>query len=143
MKPHVILLIVVLFASCSSDDQRTNNVADANKIARNKETAVKNEVTAVTRAAQKLEQKGRGMEIYRMVKNPESARECKTAFEDGQKQIQDLETRIKNLPESYNARLMPVIGDLTECVSCSNEAKAGCVKARASVNKAIAEIYGQ
>lgn len=142
MKLRIILLTAILFVSCS-DKKPNNSAADENKIARNKETAVKNEVTEITRAAQKLEQLGRGMEIYRMVKNSASARECRISFEDGQKRIMDLEARIKKLPDAYNAQLSPIISDLRECVSCANEAKAGCVKARASVNKAIAEIYRQ
>ena len=136
------MLTIFLFVSCSGNPPPNNDV-DENRKAKNKQTAIKNEITEITRTAQKLEQQGRGMEMFRQAGNAENMRECNIAMEDGQKQIKDLEARIKNLPDSYNAQLSSIINDLNECVSCLKKAMPSCVKARASINKAIAEIYPQ
>ena len=141
-KPYFAIFSIFLFLSCSAD-KPASNVADENKKAKNKETAIKNEATEITRAAQKLEQKGRAMEMFRQAKNAENMRECNIAMEDAQKQTKDLDDRIKKLPESFNIKLAPIIADLNECVSCSDKAKASCVNARASINKAIKEIFPQ
>ncbi len=81
--------------------------------------------------------------MFRQAGTPENMRECNSSMEEGQKQIKDLEARIKNLPEAYNIQLTPIITDLNECVSCSKNAKTSCVNVRASINKAIKEIYPQ
>jgi len=140
MKLCILLFITVLFAACSGKPQ-ANNAPDENKRARNKEIALKNEVTEITRAFQKLEQQGRGMEIFRQANDAANDRECGIAMEDGRKQAVDLETRIKNLPENYHARLLPIIGDATACASCSDKAMDICKKARASINQVIKELY--
>ncbi len=135
-----ILLIAVFFAACSGDSA-ANTAATENKRAKNKEIAAKNEVTEITRAFQKLEQKGRDMEMFRRANNAANDRECSAAAESAQKQTIDLEARIKNLPENYNVRLLPIINDLNECASCSNNAAESCKNARASINQVIKEIF--
>ena len=140
MKLCILLLIVIFIAACS-DKPQANNAADENRRARNKETAAKNEVTEITRHLQKLEQKGRGMEIFRQANNAANDRECGIAMEEAQKQSADLETRIKNLPENFQLKLLPIIGDAAACASCADAAMDSCKKARASVNQAIKEIY--
>ena len=126
--------------SCSGKPQ-VNNVADENKKAKNKEIALKNEVTELTRVAQKLDQQGRGMEMFRQAGNAANDRECNAAMEDGQKQLKDFEERIGKLPDNYRAQLTPIIADLNDCVSCSKKAMDGCRKARASINQAIKGIF--
>lgn len=140
MKPYILLLTASLFASCSGSKQ-ANNAADENKKARNKEVAVKNEVTELTRLAQKLEQQGRGMDLLRKVKNPQSQSECAAQMEDAQKQLKDFEARVNNLPDNYKAQLTSITDDLNECIICSKTSTESCVKARASINKTIKEIY--
>ena len=141
MKLGILLLIVVSIAACSGKPQ-ANNAADENRRARNKETAAKNEVTEITRLLQKLEQKGRGMEIFRQANNAANDRECGIAMEEAQKQAADLEARIKNLPETFQPKLLPIVGDAAACASCADAtAMDSCKKARASVNQAIKEIY--
>lgn len=140
MKLCISLLIAVFFVACSGKPQ-AKNTADENKRAKNKEIAAKNEVAEITRTFQKLEQQGRGMEIFRQANNAANDRECGAAMEDAQKQIIGLEARMKNLPESYNVRLLPIVGDLTECASCVDKAMNSCRKARASINQAIKEMY--
>ena len=81
------------------------------------------------------------MEIFRQANNAANDRECGVAMEDAQKQTTDLEARIKNLPESYHARLLPLIGDVAACASCADKAMDDCKKARASVNQLIKELY--
>jgi len=137
-----ILFAALLFISCSVQPQANQpgaaNIANTEK---NKQTAAKNEVTEITRIAQKIEQHGRAMDSYRAMPGADGSRNCAAVMDDERKQIANLEARIKNLPENYNARLMPIIGELNECVSCADKAIEICKKARASINQAIKEIY--
>ncbi|MCY7375928.1 MAG: hypothetical protein LH472_08130 [Pyrinomonadaceae bacterium] len=142
MKTTLLIITAFIFGACSGNPQAEN--IDPNKekiISKNNQTAIINEVTLITTAAQKLEKEGRGMEIYRNSVKAESLRQCNLISADEQKQVQDLADRITKLPESYNPILTPIIGDLNECVACSKKAAESCVKARASINKAIKQLY--
>ena len=140
MKFYIALAAVFLLISCSGKPA-ANNAADENKKAKNKEIALKNEVTELTRVAQKLDQQGRGMEIFRQAGNAENMRECAAAMEEAQKQLKDFEERTGKLPDSYRAHLTPLSAALNECVSCEKKAMDGCRKARASINEAINRLY--
>ncbi len=137
-----ILFTATLFISCANqpraDKTGAATVANTEK---NKQIAFKNEVTEITRVAQKIEQQGRAMDSYRALPGAEGARQCASVMDDQRKQTANLEARVKNLPENYNARLTPIIGELNDCVSCGKQAIDGCKKARASINQAIKEIY--
>jgi len=141
MKLSILLLIAVFFVACSAAKPPANDAAAENKRARNKEIAVKNEVTEITETLQKLEQHGRDMEFYRRANNAAKDLECRDAMEDAQQRAAALETRIKNLPESFHAKLLPMIGEVTACASCADDAMTSCRKARASINQAIKEMY--
>ena len=141
MKLHILILAAFLFLSCAAEPPTNNVVVNEQTRAKNKLTAVKNEVTEITRVAQKIEQYGRDLEPYRETSDAESARQCNLIVEDRRKQIVDLETRVNNLPDDYKARLMPIVSDLNECVTCQRKALNGCKKARASINQLIKEIY--
>lgn len=141
MKFRFLFLAIFLFASCSAESNRQSNAERENIKARNEENALKNEVSAITLDAQKLEKKGRGMEIFRQAKNAENDRECASAMEEAQKETQDLDARIAKIPDLYKKPLAPIFPDLTECVSCANTAMDSCIKARVSINKAIKELY--
>jgi hypothetical protein len=143
MKFYISILFTAgVFISCSVQRQANQpgaaNIADTEK---NKQIAAKNEVTEITRAAQKIEQHGRAMDTYRAMPGADGARQCASVMDDERKQIADLEARMKNLPETYHARLLPIIGELNECVACADKAIESCKKARASINQAIKEIY--
>lgn len=142
MKIYIPILTIFLFVSCSGKPE-ANNAAAENRQAKNKQIAVTNEVSALTRLAQNLEKQGRGMEIYRQANNAENKRECNAAMEDGQKQIQDFEARTNNLPDNFKTQLTPILADLKECVSCSKNAMDACVKSRATINKVIKELFPQ
>ena len=116
---------------------------DNTKIEKNKQTALLNEVSELTRAAQGLERQGRDMDSYRLSSGAESQRTCNVLMEDRQREVNDLEARIKNLPDTYGIRLAPIIPDLNQCVSCSKKAMSSCVKIRAAVNGLIKELYPQ
>jgi division protein CdvB (Snf7/Vps24/ESCRT-III family) len=137
-----ILFAAFLFVSCAVQPQANKpgaaNVANTEK---NRQIALKNEVTEITRIAQKIEQQGRAMDSYRALPGADGARQCAAVMDDLRKQTADLEARIKNLPENYNARLAPIIGELNDCVACAKQAIEACKKARASINQAIKEIY--
>lgn len=143
MKLYIsILFTAFLFTSCVNQPQANKpGAATIANTEKNKQTAAKNEVTELTRIAQKIEQHGRAMDTYRAMPGADGARQCASVMDDERKQIANLEARVKNLPENYNARLMPIIGELNECVSCANKAIESCKKARASINQAIEEIY--
>jgi hypothetical protein len=140
MKLYISLLTIFFLASCSGKPA-VKNAPDENKIAKNKEIAIKNEATELTRIAQKLDQQGRGMEMYRQAGNAENMRECNLAMEDAQKQLKDFEERVAKLPDSFRLALTPIAADLYECAACSKKAMDGCRKARASINEAIKKIY--
>jgi len=125
--------------ACSS--KPAVNAVDENKKARNKQIAVTNEVKQLTTLAQKLEKQGRGMEIYRQAGNAENERECNFSMEDGQKQIKDFEARVNNLPDNFKTQLVLLTADLNACVACEKKALESCIKARASINQAIKEIF--
>lgn len=143
MKLAVLILTIFLFISCSGNRPADNAVADNPKTEKNKRIALSNEITEATQAAQKLEKQGRDMESFRQWSDAESRRQCSTVMEDRQRQVKVLEDKIKSFPNPFNASLTPIITDLNACVSCSKTAMTSCVKTRASINKAIDEIYRQ
>ena len=141
-KLALTILSALFFISCAAASQPGKRlVVDSAKIERNKQTAIRNEVSEIMREGQYLERIGRDMDSYRLAQDAESRRTCDTLMEDRRKEIADLEARIKKLPASYNDQLTPIIADLSQCVSCSKDAMENCVKTRATINKAIKEIY--
>lgn len=142
MKKALLIFTAFMLVACAGSPQAENTDPNREKIlAKNKQTAMMNELTNITQAAQKLEKEGRGMDLYRNSVKAESLRECNSVMADEQKQVQDLADRIAKLPESYTSVLTPITGDLIECVSCSKKAMENCVKARASINKAIKQWF--
>lgn len=145
MKFYLPVIAALLFISCSGGGGGTSQpVADAGKPTseKNKQIASKNEAVQVTQAAQDLEKQGRQMESYRLANDAGSARQCGAVKEDLQGEVRELEIKINNLPGQFNNALKPIVNDLNACVSCSKTtALASCVKARASINKAIKEIF--
>ena len=144
MKPYLTLLVILVFTSCSQNPPANKPaVVDNAKIEKNKQTALLNEVSELTRAVQRLERQGRNMNSYRLASGAESQRTCNVLMEDRQREVNDLEAKIKNLPDTYSIRLTPIIPDLNECVSCSKKAMSSCVKTRATINGLIKELYPQ
>lgn len=144
MKFSIIILSVLFLFSCSAPAKPPpgkSAAPDPAKIEKNKETALLNEVSEVVRAAQSLEKLGRNMDAYRLAPGAESRRACQQLMDDRRREIAELEIRIKNLPGDYNAQLTPLLADLNQCASCSRQAAKSCVKARASINKTIKDIY--
>lgn len=140
MKLYILILSFIFFASCAVKPP-IDNAVNENVREKNKQTAVKNEVTKITRLAQAIEQQGRDLQLYREASDAESSRQCKQIVEETRKQTVDLEIRINNLPENYKKGLLPIVGELNECVSCAKKSLDDCKKARASINQAIKEIY--
>lgn len=152
------MFALFFLAACSSGTGNNigNNNAPSNKTAvggngnnaelseKNKRIALKNEVVRATEAAQTLEKQGRQMESYRLANDAESARQCKAVEADLQRQAKDLEAKMKSFPDPFGASLTSVAPDLHACVSCAKRAAMpACVNARASINKAIKEIFEQ
>lgn len=148
MKFFIAILVLILFVSCSGNKNNNpspsiNNAAAANpKSEKNKEISLKNEVVQATQTAQDIEKRGRQMESYRLAVDTESARQCAAVKENLQREIKDLELKINNFPRPFNDSLKPSVADLNGCVSCSKTtAMASCVKARASINEAIKQMF--
>ncbi len=140
MKLYILILLSIFFVSCATKPP-IDNAVNENVKEKNKETAVKNEVTKITRFAQAIEQQGRDLQSYREAFDAESSRQCNQIVEEIRKQTADLEIRMNNLSENYKKRLLPIVGELNECVSCAKESLDDCKKARASINQAIKELY--
>ena len=142
MKFFITILSAFFFISCSAAPPANKPViADSIKIEKNKQTAVLNEVGVIMKEAQSLEKLGRDMNSYRLAADAESRRTCNLLMEDRRREIADLEAKIRNFPDNFHIRLMPILADLNECVSCSKQAMESCVKARAATNKTIKETY--
>ena len=142
MKFFITMLFTFFLMSCSAASPPSKPaIPDATKIEKNKQTAILNEVGAIMRDAQSLEKRGRDMNSYRLAADAESRRTCNLLMEDRRREIADLEAKIRNLPDNFHSQLTPIFADLNDCVSCSKQAKESCVKARASTNKVIKEIY--
>ena len=139
-----IFLIFTIFVSvgCAGNQQAQNTDPNKEKIiAKNKQTATLNEVTSITQTAQKIEKEGRAMESYRYLTKAADVQRCNSIAADEQKQVQELADRITKLPENYKTILTPITDDLNDCVSCTKKAMDSCVKARASINGAIKQLY--
>lgn len=139
----ILPVILFLFSACASVNQPQSRKAppDPALIEKNKQIALKNEVTLVTQAVQKLEQQGRDMEAIRQAPDAESRRQCGVAMEYRQKQVKDLETKVNGFPNPFNSTLTPIVADLNVCVSCARSALPSCKKTRAALNEAISEIF--
>ena len=142
MKFYISVLTLLFFVSCAKTPPADNGASE-NLRARNKETAAKNEVNTITREFQLLEKQGRAMDLFRNQNNAENDRECNAAMEKARQKITELETRAAALPDNYKSALLPIIPDLNECVSCSKKAAESCIKARASINQAIKNLFPQ
>jgi len=140
MKLYILILLSIFFVSCATKPP-IDNAVNENVKEKNKETAVKNEVIKITRFAQAIEQQGRDLQSYREAFDAESSRQCNQIVEEIRKQTADLEIRMNNLSENYKKRLLPIVGELNECVSCAKKSLDDCKKARASINQAIKELY--
>ena len=116
MKSSLLILSALFLFSCSAPAPRKPAAPDPAKIEKNKETALLNEVGEIVRALQSMEKLGRNMDAYRQAPDAESRRTC---------QVQ----------------LTAPLVNLNSCVSCSRKSNESCVKARASINKTIKEIY--
>jgi len=144
MKLYTTLLIILVFTSCSQNPPANKPaIVDNAKIEKNKQTALLNEVSELTRTAQMLERQGRDMDSYRLTSDAESQRTCNVLMEDRQREVNNLEAKIKNLSDIYSIRLAPLIPALNECVSCSKKAMSSCVKTRTAINGLIKELYPQ
>lgn len=157
MKICLSITLAFLLAACSNAGGNNaaqpenkvagvgNNNANAAELSeKNKRIAFRNEATRATETAQMLEKQGRQMESYRLAADAETARECKAVEANFQREVKDLETKIKSLPDPFDASLTPIMQDLKACVSCSKQAAMpACVKARASINDAIKEMFAQ
>ncbi len=136
------MLSALFFISCSAASKPDKPViVDSAKIEKNKQTAVKNEVGKIIQESQYLEGIGRNFDSYRISQKAESRRACNDLVEDQRREIADLEARIHKLPDNYSDKLTPIINDLNQCVSCSKTAMESCVKARATINQTIKEIF--
>ncbi len=142
MKFYVFFPALLLFISCSNTPPADNGSAENIK-AKNKETAQKNEVNTLTREFQILEKQGRAMDLVRRQNNAANDRECNASMEAAQEKIKGFEIRIAVLPDIYKNQLLPIITDLNQCVSCDKTASESCVKARASINQAIKDLFTQ
>ncbi len=142
MKKVLLIFTILIFIGCAGSQLTGNTDPDKERIvAKNKQTATLNEVTSITQAAQRIEKEGRAMEAYRYLTKAADVQRCHSIAADEQKQVQDLADRITKLPENYNTILTPVTADLNDCVSCAKKAMESCVKARASINGAIKQLY--
>lgn len=140
MKFYNLILASILFVSCANSPP-VDNTAKENLKAKNKETSAKNEITKIVTIAQQIELQGRDLRLFRESPNAESMRQCNVIVEEKRQQTADLETRIKNLTENDINKLMPIIGELNDCLSCTKDTLNACKKARQSINQAIKETY--
>ena len=140
MKFYILILASILFVSCANP-LPIDNTAKENLKEKNKETIAKNEITKIITLAQQIELQGRDLRLFRESPNAESIRQCNLIVEEKRKQTADLETRIKNLTENDTNKLMPIIGELNDCLSCTKDTLNTCKKARESINQAIKETY--
>lgn len=83
------------------------------------------------------------MEMYRTADDSQARRNCAGLSEMRMRDVAELETKIKSLPDNFSARLTPLIADLKPRVSCAKKAIDGCVKTRAELNQMIKETYPQ
>lgn len=142
MKLSITISAALFCIACAAAPKADKpKVADSAIAEKNKQIAVLNEVGAITRDAQATEKVGRNMKSYRIFFDAASRRECNLVMEHNQRDVADLEARINKLTDDYKTRLTPLIPDLNECVSCSKNAVDACVRARASINQIIKEIY--
>jgi len=142
MKLSITILAVLLITSCAAAPKiDTPKAAESVIIEKNKEIAALNEVGAIVRDAQAIEKVGRNMKSYRIYFDARSRSECSVVMEYNQRDVAALEARINKLTGDYKNKLTALIPDLNECVSCSKNAADACVKARASINQIIKEIY--
>ena len=141
-KIFITILFTFFFIACSAAPKVDKSAAQ-NKaiIEKNKQINLLNDVGKILRDAQAAEKLGRNMDSYRLGTDAESKRICNVVSEENRTGVVDLETRTKNLPDNYKEQLSPIIADLNECVSCSKKAVDSCIKARASINKMIKEVY--
>jgi hypothetical protein len=142
IKIFTAILFTFFFAACSTAPQ-VDKPAAQNKaiIEKNKQINLLNDVGKILRDAQSAEKLGRNMNSYRLGTDAESRRICNVVSEENRAGVVELEARIANLPDNYKEQLFPIITDLNDCVSCSKKAVDSCVKARASINKMIKEVY--
>jgi len=88
MKAYILILIIFLSVSCA-DKLPVDSVVNEQTREKNKQIAAKNQVTEMTRLAQKIEQHGRDLQPYRETSSDESSRQCDQILEERRKDLTD------------------------------------------------------
>jgi hypothetical protein len=139
-----LLTTLSLIVSCSQvPNDNANENAKAKLAEKNRETAARNEMVRIIEAAQKLEQEGREMEIYRQYSSPINTAACAKVRAEKSVKMQNLQQQSQSLPENYQSKLVPIYEDLAKCLACDKTAIESCKKARADINQAIRELFPQ
>ncbi len=135
----MFLLVPFLLISCASPPNNTQN--KTNVAEKNKETAVKNEVTRIIELAQKIEKDGRNLDFYRYSSLPGDKKLCLESVAKKTSRLEDFKSRVEKLPDIYRAKLSPIYRDLDNCLACEKNAVESCKKGRTAINEVIREIY--
>jgi len=138
MRLILLLLVPLLLISCDPPPKPQNN---ANIAEKNKETALKNEVTRIIELAQKIEKDGRNLDIYRYSDLPGDKKACLESVAKKTSRLEDFKTRVEKLPDDFRGKLSPIYTDLDKCLACVDKAVESCKKARGAINEVIREIY--
>lgn len=138
MKLFFMLLISFFLISCGSSPETQNKIDLAEK---NKETAIRNEVTRVIELAQKMEKDGRALDYFRNSYFPYDKKECLKVSAEKSAGLEDFKTRVEKLPAPYREKLSPIYEDLEKCFGCEKKSVESCKKSRAAINQIIKEIY--
>ena len=142
MKYLVLLLLLAGFISsaCTPEAKPAKNT-DPALIEKNKKTALRNQVVVVVQEAQKLEQEGRSLDVFRTMPSEKNNAECMRAVAERTVRLEDFKSKSSALPENYSVKLLPIFDDLDKCVSCTKTAVENCKKARAMINEVIVEFF--
>lgn len=139
----LIFLLTLSFLFACSQTPKTNTNSNTNLAEKNKQTALRNDLVRLVQEAQKLEQEGRTLDIYRTMPSVANTEACLKAVGERSVRLEDFQKKSESLPDNYKTKLLPIYDDLNKCISCEKTALENCKKARANINEAIKEFFPQ